>query len=138
MAPSREALEYLERRVDELQKSKDDLLKKNEDLSTRVAEIESVFKAVKLLAGLVGLSGAVIAGFLWFAITKANGASATAETALKNATEAQESVDGLAETAVKEEAQKQVPEVVKARFAELASKLEISFEIGRASCRERV
>jgi hypothetical protein len=127
MAASREAFEYLERRVEDLQKAKDDLQKKNEEFSTRITEIESIFKAVKVLTGLVGVTGAVIVGFLWYGITTANGASAKAETALTNATAAQESVEGLAETAVKEEAQKQVPEAVKARFAEMVSKLEISF-----------
>jgi hypothetical protein len=126
MAPNRESVENLERRVDELLKSRDDIQKKNEDLSTRVAEVESVFKAVKFFAALVGLSGVVIAGFLWQAIATGNSASSTAQTALNNAKEAQDAVDGLAETAVMEELQKQVPEAVRTRFAELASKLQVS------------
>jgi ABC-type transporter Mla subunit MlaD len=127
MDTSREAIEYVGRRVDDLQTSNTALQKANEALADRVKEIEGYFKVIKLVAGALGISGLVIAGFLWQAITIANGAVSTANTAQSKADQTLEKVSSTAATAVKDELRAQMPMALDTRFDELASRLEIAF-----------
>lgn len=51
------------------------------DLQDRVVKLESTLRSLKLLAGLLGISGVVLGGFLTSAFTKASAATTAAEQA---------------------------------------------------------
>ena len=134
MAPSREALENLERRVEELQKSNDELQKENKTLSKRVGAIQDFHRIVKILSGSLGVTGLVIAGFLWQALTTSKAASDSATKASTTADAAVKAVAGLTDTlkataaaAVNAEVTKQVPLGIDTRYWELIGSTEIAF-----------
>lgn len=71
-----------------------------DELQRRVNDIDSVIKALKLVAAILGLSGAAILAGLYWVSTKASDAAATADRTKELSTKALQDVKAAADVAV--------------------------------------